>query len=310
MRKPSTLAITGLALAACGGSDPDLEAWRTLHLLAPPAAVDRNGEPMPEPMRVPLRWSAGTDPQATPAAPGGASPQPPQPAELRVARSDLASMLLARADLRGVEWRQESDSGALECVLAGECDAALVCRPLSQNERDAGLVAEPIGEIVFVLVVHPANRVLSVTTPQLRTLLTGQQRDWIQLGGAAGAPNLLLDDDAQFEQRAAAVLIQGDRIPSSARRLAGPDHVLATVAADPRALGLTDLASLRRRRDLSVRPLSIELQPPDQAIMPPATYPWRVPLAFVHAPGAPARVAELRAPLRAAAAAGGRVLVR
>jgi hypothetical protein len=282
-----------LLLGACG-SEPtaDQQAWLDLQHRAPPAAPA--SETRAAPMRVALRF----DPRDEP-APGA------QPA-LVIARSPLAEVALGRSEPasdRPIEWRADSDRGALDRLHSGTAELALVCRALSTRDRDAGIVATPVGAITFVLLVPESQPLRSLPPDAVRALLSGTMRDWRMAGGPPLPVTLLLEAEPVLEERAAALLLPGDRIAADARRLPDAASVVTEVAGTPGALGLLDLASYERCARSGARLLAVDL------IRPGPGYRFVVPLLLASRGSSPV-VPRLVPRLRDLAQARGRAQPR
>jgi ABC-type phosphate transport system substrate-binding protein len=75
----------------------------------------------------------------------------------------------------------------LQAVRDGKADLAAIGRPLTQAERDQGLVPVSMGRGKIALIVNPDNPFQgSITVPQFVRIVRGEITDWSELGGAPG----------------------------------------------------------------------------------------------------------------------------
>lgn len=77
---------------------------------------------------------------------------------------------------------------AIKQVNSGDADIGLLSRPLSPYERAhyPTLQQTMIGYAAFVLVVSPANTILSLSEEEVRGIFTGKIRDFKDVGGKGG----------------------------------------------------------------------------------------------------------------------------
>ncbi|MBE9014129.1 substrate-binding domain-containing protein, partial [Pseudanabaenaceae cyanobacterium LEGE 13415] len=75
----------------------------------------------------------------------------------------------------------------LQALRDGKVDLVAIGRPLSQEERDQGLVPVSMGRGKIALIVSPDNAFKgSITVPQFVQIVRGEITDWSQLGGSPG----------------------------------------------------------------------------------------------------------------------------
>jgi len=78
-------------------------------------------------------------------------------------------------------------SNALKALQKGEIDLAAIGRPLTQKEKDLGLVALALPRNKIAVVVSPKNPFNgSLTDDQFAKIFRGQIKDWSKLGGRSG----------------------------------------------------------------------------------------------------------------------------
>ena len=156
-------------------------------------------------------------------------------------------------------------------IVASKTNLGLLA--LFEGEADLAMVAAPIGEVVVLLretrpdlpfdrlrsflvsqgrvafPVNPNNPVRRVPVAKLTQVLTGQIDNWRELGGPdlpirvvsvtdGGGSRLTIQD----------VLLGGEPIAASSEtRVTNPDDVVKAVAEDRSALGITQVALVRRQ---------------------------------------------------------------
>jgi phosphate transport system substrate-binding protein len=156
-------------------------------------------------------------------------------------------------------------------IVASKTDLGLLA--LFEGEADLAMVATPIGEAIEFLretrpdlpfhrlrsflvsqgrvafPVNPNNPVRRVPLAKLTQVLTGQIDNWRELGGPDLPIRVVsLTDGGGIRLTTQNVLLGGEPIaPSSETRVANRDDVVKTVAEDRGALGITQVALVRRR---------------------------------------------------------------
>ena len=259
-------ALVGLALvgAACGSR------------IEPPTGMAFSGD-APEIAAPQARaMAAELDPGQIPAAPGGAAPREELEADrlpaFRAAISHDAARLVGDllTTLR-IAGDENTDRGAIELVLMEKVPLAVVARPISENERKAGVQEHVLGWHVPVFVVHPSNQVRSLSRIELRELLGGKIQSWARLGGTLAKINLLVPPLGPEADHFAALLMPGDRIVKTATMLGNASERLAVCASDPNAITIMSLVDAQRRSD--VRMLAITMVAPTASALAQGKYP-------------------------------------
>ena len=265
LRAPASLVFLLTVLSAC--DDPPA--------LPEAAAATRSRFEMPPP-----------DPRAALPAPMLEIRQPAEQA-LRARWSPAAQQILgdAFAAILGqdevgvrVELELEPDRSAIDRVARGEAALAIVAAEINAHDLQRGLEATACGRYVPVLVVNESNPLRGLNARAMREAVTGQARSWLALGGrSAGAVELAVPEATALRQRAAALLVPGDRFAGDAAKLTSDRAVLDFVRARPNALGLVSAAALADGRTAGgVRALAI-----DGALPGNDGYRWQTPLMVV-----------------------------
>jgi hypothetical protein len=267
-RARASLAFLSSLLGAC--QDPPPLPAVARREPSPPAAT------APEPANEPL-------PAPSPAA----EVRVPARRTLRARWSPVAQQLLGERfaaaltqDDAGfaVELQVEPDRSAIDRIARGEAALAIVAAEVTTHDLARGLEATSCGRYVPVLVVNESNPVRSLSARAMRETVTGQTRHWLAVGGRAGvAIELAVPEATPLRQRAAALLIAGDRFAGDAVKLAGDGGILDFVRGRPNALGLVSAAALDDGPAAGgVRPLAI-----DGALPGTSGYRWQTPLSVV-----------------------------
>ena len=173
-----------------------------------------------------------------------------------------------------------TDRDAIELVLTARADFAVIGEQLSARELQAGLQRARFGLELFALAVAPGSPVRSLTRAQVRQILTGQVRDWTQLGLAGGAITVVAPADPKLAERATRTLMPGDSLGDMAVRVASDQHVADQILQHASAIGIVRVTE---QMPAGMRLLSIDWCAPDAAGFANGTYPFGVPLQVVTA---------------------------
>ncbi|MBT2746177.1 MULTISPECIES: substrate-binding domain-containing protein [unclassified Lysobacter] len=147
-------------------------------------------------------------------------------------------------------------------LIEGQTQIAMMTRRPNAAELDAGWQLGDLGtpdqEFVIALdgvavVVNRNNPVVRLNFNQLRALLSGQSRDWRELG-AAGQVHLHLDSSAGAVRDLINERVMRGAAFAEAQQHANARELIAAVAADPLAIGLIPLGE---HYGVGTRPLAI-----------------------------------------------------
>lgn len=82
------------------------------------------------------------------------------------------------------DWKANGSSKGIQALLAGQVDIAASSRPLTEEEKNRGLVAVPVkGDAVALLVSKASPFDGGLTSNQVRDIFTGKVTNWSQVGG-------------------------------------------------------------------------------------------------------------------------------
>ncbi len=186
-----------------------------------------------------------------------------------------------------LELRPHSDRDAIEMAMVAKVDFALIGGTLSERDRQAGLRQTRIGFELFGLAVPADSPVRSVTSQQVRQILTGQLRSWNELGYDLGPIRLFTPRDEAMRERAARTLIKGDGIHGAAELASDDAAVLAAVRGIPASIGV-----VRVREDAldeRVRLLQIDWVAATADSFVHQAYPYGIPVQVITAGNPDAR---------------------
>jgi phosphate transport system substrate-binding protein len=161
-----------------------------------------------------------------------------------------------------VDIRSRGTATAFEGLAAGDCDVGMASRSINEGElaklHSAGDLRSPATEHVIALdgiavIVHPNNRLRTLDRTALHDVFTGKITDWSALGGTPGPIAIYARDDKSgtydtFKH----LVLGGDPLAATARRLTASDQLADQVATDPAAIGFIGLAYIRSAKALAV----------------------------------------------------------
>jgi phosphate transport system substrate-binding protein len=156
-----------------------------------------------------------------------------------------------------------STASGLGFVQDGSADIGAVSRMLTAAEMstDKNFLIAMEGVVV---IVHPSNKVASLTLDQARQIFDGQISNWQNVGGSNASIDLFTRDlgagnRAVFQD----ILLKNDQFSSSAGVQTSADGMRSAVATDPNAIGFISLGDL----DKSVKALALQgVQPTEQTV--------------------------------------------
>lgn len=132
----------------------------------------------------------------------------------------------------------------IAALMNGQTDIANASRPIKTKEqksaRENGI--DPFETIIamdgIAIIVNPANKIINLTSDQLKNIYNGKTINWKELGGES-APIVIISRDyssGTFEVFKELVLC-GDKVRDDALLLASNKAVVTTVSNTPGAIG-------------------------------------------------------------------------
>jgi phosphate transport system substrate-binding protein len=154
----------------------------------------------------------------------------------------------------------EGSALGLQDLLADRADIAAVSWKAEGEPDPSGVQAVPIARDALLILVHPSNKVRSLTLLQLRALFRGETLDWAALGGPPGEPVVISREDGSGDRQAFESLVMGsDRVTLNALVMPTAQAVADYVAGHPAAVGYVSMAQSGDH----VRALPVEEVAPD-----------------------------------------------
>jgi phosphate transport system substrate-binding protein len=103
---------------------------------------------------------------------------------MELLRAASADFKRGRADVQVEVPPSVGSGGGIAAVGSGRAILGRVARKLSDTERDAGIVYQPIFRMPSAFYIHPDAKVSGITTEQLADIYSGRIKNWNEVGGA------------------------------------------------------------------------------------------------------------------------------
>lgn len=185
----------------------------------------------------------------------------------------------AEDDRRLCRQQRCSDREAIEHVKISRADAALIRGRLCSRDLQAGLRETQLGVELFGLFVRPSSDVRSLGPDQIRRIFTGQVTDWRELGFAAGAITPIVSAGRGARERAATVMLPGDRFAKTCSQVTGQAQLVERMLEQPGAIALVRVP--RGAPTPRLQAVRINGVAPSAASFGDGSYPYGVPLQLV-----------------------------
>ena len=170
--------------------------------------------------------------------------------------------------------------GSTAGVVAAETGAAELgmCSRSLKPEEEKRVQAVTVARDAMVLIVHPSSKVVGLRLEQVRSLYSGDTRNWRDVGGADLRATVITREDGSGTRGAFEEMVMGKTlITNSALVQDSMGAVRQMVAADPAAVGYISLGIV----DPSVRALRIDDQEATEENIDRGTYKLLRPFTFV-----------------------------
>jgi phosphate binding protein len=249
---------------------------------------------------------------ATTAGAGEPAPAPAPAHAVSVKGSDTIGGELGPALAKGfealhpgaqVKWEALGSKTAFVGLFDASADVGASSRPVNADELgQAARLGIKLQEFIIAydglsIIVHPGNKVPSLTVAQLSDLFAGTVTNWRELGGA-DVPVVLIarpsysGTRAFFEEKALHVAGQKRTLAASAKIMENNQEITSEVARTPGAISFVGLASVTPSVRLMPLAPSAAARPvkPEPAAIRDGSYPLYRPL-FLYTRGAPSGLA-------------------
>ncbi len=183
------------------------------------------------------------------------------------------------ADNAGITFTYNpTGSGAgIKAVQEGRCDIGLSSRSLKDDEKAAGLTETVLAYDGIAVIVNPENPVNDLTLEQIAAVYTGKITNWQELGGS-DSEIVLIGREAGSGTRDGFEAVTGTEDSCNYRQeLSSTGDVIATVAANPQAIGYASLAAVKD----SVKALAVDGITPDEQAVKDGSYKVQRPFVLV-----------------------------
>lgn len=187
-----------------------------------------------------------------------------------------------------------SSASGFTALLRGSADFAMSVRRILPAEADRlaslGDMMSPAAESVVGMngvaaIVSPANRMTSLTIPQLRAVLAGQIKDWSELGGVPGPVNVYLQDSQNGTIDVPQdVLLSADDAVGPVSKIATEELLAAAVATDRGGIGLTTFGNSGNAKILALAEPGVSPVLPTELSISTESYPLSRRIYFYTAP--------------------------
>lgn len=170
-----------------------------------------------------------------------------------------------------------STAEGIKAVSAGTVDIGGASRDLKTDEPK--LVAKLFARDGIAIIVHPSNTAHGLSKAQIRDIFAGRITNWKQVGGSDQTIHIVTREEATSTRTVVEELImQGDKISSSAITKLANEEQKGTVQGDPQAIGYNPFAS---SLDGSVKAMAIDGVEATKGNARNGTYPLVRPLYFL-----------------------------
>lgn len=188
----------------------------------------------------------------------------------------LGEVYREKADVN-VSYSPTGSGAGIQAVLEKRCDIGLSSRQLKEEEKQEGLTPHPIALDAIAVVVHPDNPLSNLSQEDLVQLVTSQQSNWKQVGGA-DHPVIVIGREAGSGTRDGfeSVLNVKGKCHYS-QELTSTGDVMTSVSQNPNAIGYVSLASVDDR----VKILSVESILPSEETVLSGEYKLQRPFLLV-----------------------------
>ncbi len=115
--------------------------------------------------------------------------------------------------------RSSGSHGAYVNLIDGVSDVIIDSRDISRNERQyaqqkgVSIKTKPLAWDALVFIVHPGNKVKSLTQEQIRKIYSGKITNWKEVGGADHPINAYTrDPDSGSQEKMETLVMQGEKM--------------------------------------------------------------------------------------------------
>ncbi len=168
-------------------------------------------------------------------------------------------------------------SVGIEQAAKGTVDIGSSSRELKPEEKKLGLQEIMFARDGIAVIVHPSNKVESLTLEQIRDIFAGRITNWKDVGGEDGKI-VVINREAGSGTRGAfeEIVMEGEELVKSIEQTS-TGAVRAAVASDPNAIGYVSLTGLSS----DVKPLKVNGVSPTHQNIKDGKYPIARPFLYL-----------------------------
>jgi len=168
-------------------------------------------------------------------------------------------------------------SVGIEQATKGTVDIGSSSRELKPEEKKLGLQEIMFARDGIAVIVHPSNKVESLTLEQIRDIFAGRITNWKDVGGEDGKI-VVINREAGSGTRGAfeEIVMEGEELVKSIEQTS-TGAVRAAVASDPNAIGYVSLTGLSS----DVKPLKVNGVSPTHQNIKDGKYPIARPFLYL-----------------------------
>jgi phosphate transport system substrate-binding protein len=167
--------------------------------------------------------------------------------------------------------------GGIAAVSSNKEVLARAARPLSESEKEAGLIATPVFRLPSAFFVHRSAGVTSLTTAQLADIYSGKIVNWKEVGGHDMRIKVVRREDADSTLQVLRQSMPGWKnlaITEKSKTAVTTQDCIDTVKEVPGAIGF---GPFTKALEMELSVLKIDGHHPTEQV-----YPSAVTLTFVH----------------------------
>jgi phosphate transport system substrate-binding protein len=160
---------------------------------------------------------------------------------------------------RPIEFNGSGTQAGLLSLASGHADVAMLSTPIEEvakklNDKTPGAIdvsqyqVTHVGEVKLTFVVNPRNPVRKLNATQLAAVLSGEVKNWKDVGGADAA--IVVVNLANAGSLVQEKLLHGKTITPAARHVPNASQIPAVVAQEPNAIGIISAAHVKGQTSL------------------------------------------------------------
>lgn len=144
-----------------------------------------------------------------------------------------------------VTYNPTGSSAGISAVAEGTCDIGLASRDLKESEIQQGLQGTVVAIDGIAIIVNPENPVQDLTLEQIAGLYNGTITNWSEVGGNDAAVVRIGREAASGTRDGFESITGTEDSCKYDQELTSTGDVVATVAANPNAIGYASVASVK-----------------------------------------------------------------